>query len=273
MKIRTYFRRSIAITNEHGSWVFLLSPLIIGIFIGETWKIATLYLIIAALVGFLIRQPASIAVKVYSGRRSRSDLPAARFWISVYGIIGLVMITGLIIRGYGFILYLVLPGVPVFVWHLWLISKQAERRQIGIEIVASGVLALSAPAAYWIGVGSPDPKGWVIWGLIWLQSAASIVYTYLRLAQRSWKEIPDSKIRLRSGYRAILYTTFNLVFVGILSIWGFLPPWLPLAYELQWLETLWGSFVRPAIDAKPATIGFRQLAVSILFTIIFILTW
>jgi hypothetical protein len=273
MKIRTYFRRNIAITNEHGSWVFLLSPLIIGLFAGGTWKTPSLYLVIAALAGFLLRQPASIAIKAYSGRRPRSDLSAARFWILVYGFIGLVMVSGLVVQGYGYVLYLTIPGILVFFWHLWLISKRAERRQIGIEIVASGVLALSAPAAYWIGVGQPGKVGWWLWGLTWLQSAASIVYAYLRLEQHSWKEVPEIGLRLRSGRRAILYTTFNLVLVGILSIWGFLPPWMPLAYELQWLETLWGSLVRPAVGIKPAAIGFRQLMVSILFTIIFIFTW
>jgi len=69
MRIRQHFRRSIAITNEHGSWVFLLSPLIIGLFAGQSWTIHAIYLTIAALSAFLIRQPITIAVKAYSGRR------------------------------------------------------------------------------------------------------------------------------------------------------------------------------------------------------------
>jgi hypothetical protein len=271
--MRQYFRRTIAITNEHGSWVFLLSPLLIGLFAGGQFWTASLYLILAALAGFLIRHPIVIAVKAYSGRRSRQDLPAARFWIVVYGVLGLLMIAGLVARGFGYVLILALPGVPVFGWHLWLVSRRAERRQAGVEIVASGVLALSAPAAYWIGVGAPEVTGWWLWGLTWLQSAASIVYAYLRLEQRTWKEIPAPGMRLKAGRRALLYTSFNLALAGLLSLTGMLPRWLFVPYLLQWLETLWGSLVRPAVGVKPTHIGLRQLAVSSLFTLIFIITW
>jgi hypothetical protein len=267
-----YFRRSIAITNEHGSWVFLLSPLLIGIFAGENWSTPLVYLIIAVLAGFLIRQPIAIVVKIFSGRRPRRDLPAAYFWITVYGLIGLMMVIGLVLRGFGYVLYLALPGIPVFGWHLWLVSRRAERRQAGVEIVASGVLALSAPAAYWISVGSPDPVGWWLWGLTWLQSAASIVYAYLRLKQRDWKVIPSLRVRLRSGQRANLYTSFNLLLTGILSFVGWLPSLIFMPYLLQWSETVWGT-LNPAVGVKPTKIGLRQLIVSTIFTILFILTW
>jgi len=273
MFIQPNFRRHIAITSEHGSWVFLLSPLIIGLFTGGGFSSAAVYLSIAALAAFLIRQPVTIAVKIYSGRRSKTDLPAARFWILMYGSVVLAMVAGLIRQGFGYLLVLAIPGLLVFGWHLFLISRRAERRQMGIELVASGVLALAAPAAYWINVGSPDSGGWWLWGLIWLQSAASIVYAYLRLEQRVWTEIPPLKEKFRIGRRALLYTSFNLVFVGVLSILGFFGPWLWLPYALQWTETLWGSLARPAIGFKPTTIGFRQLAVSILFTILFVLVW
>ena len=267
-----YFRRSIAITNEHGSWVFLLSPLLIGIFAGENWSTPLVYLIIAVLAGFLIRQPIAIVVKIFSDRRPRRDLPAAYFWITVYGLIGLMMVIGLVLRGFGYVLYLALPGIPVFGWHLWLVSRRSERRQAGVEIVASGVLALSAPAAYWISVGSPDPVGWWLWGLTWLQSAASIVYAYLRLKQRDWKVIPALRVRLRSGQRANLYTSFNLLLTGILSFVGWLPPLIFVPYLLQWSETVWGT-LNPAVGVKPTKIGIRQLIVSTIFTILFILTW
>jgi len=270
--MRKYFRRNIAITNEHGSWVFLFSPLLIGIFAGGQWSTSLLYLVIAALAVFLIRQPITIAVKVFSGRRSRRDLPIAWFWIAVYGVIALVMLIGLVIREHDYLLYLALPGLPVLGWHLWLVSRRAERRQAGMEIIASGVLALSAPAAYWISVGNPNVTGWWLWGLTWLQSAASIVYAYLRLEQRSWKENPDLKTRIRSGQRALLYSSFNLALTVILSTVGWLPPWIFIPYLLQWGETNWGTLY-PALGVKPNHIGVRQLVISTLFTILFIICW
>jgi MFS family permease len=266
------FLRHVALPSDHGSWVFLLSPLLIGLFAGGSWSVATIYLVIAALAAFLIRQPVTIVVKVYSGRRNRRDLAAAWFWIGVYGLIGAVGLAGLIIQGFAYLFILVLPGIPVFVWHLYLVSKRAERRRMGVEIVGSGVLAMAAPAGYWIGVGNLDPIGWLLLVLTWLQSAASIVHAYLRLEQRELDVVPDIKNRLEMGRRAIIYTTFNLIFVVVLAMISLVSPLLPLPYALQWGETIWGT-LKPAIGMRPTAIGFRQLFVSSLFTLLFILTW
>ena len=270
--MKKYFQRHVAITNEHGSWVFLFSPLLIGLFAGERWSTVSLYLILAALAGFLVRHPIILMVKMYSGRKSKSDLPAARFWVIIYALISGIMVLALILRGYSYLLLLAIPAVPVFVWHLYLVNKRAERGKMGVEIVGSGVLALAAPAAYWVGVGSPDPVGWWLWALAWFQSAASIVYAYLRLEQRPLREIPNIATRLQMGSRALMYTTFNLLAVVALSWVGLLPPWLFIPYLLQWAETLWGIY-HPAAGWKPTSIGFRQLFVSSVFTILFIITW
>jgi hypothetical protein len=266
------FLRHVALPSDHGSWVFLLSPLLIGLFAGSSWSVATIYLVIAALAAFLIRQPVTIAVKVYSGRRNRRDLAAAWFWIAVYSLIGAVGLAGLVTQGFAYLFILALPGIPVFVWHLYLVSKRAERRRMGVEIVGSGVLAMAAPAGYWIGVGSLDSTGWLLLALTWLQSAASIVHAYLRLDQRELDLIPDIKNRLKMGRRAIIYTTFNLIFVAALAMISLVSPLLALPYALQWGETIWGT-LKPAIGMRPTAIGFRQLFVSSLFTLLFILTW
>jgi len=271
--MRTYFRRQIALTHEHGSWVFLLMPLVIGLVLGRSWHPASIYLCVAALSAFLLRHPLVMAVKAFSGRRSRKDLPAAWFWVAIYGIIALGMVAGLSLTGHAYLLLLGLPGIPVFLWHLVLVGRRQERRQMGVEIVASGVLALSAPAAYWIGVGGPEVLGWVLWVLVWLQSAASIVYAYLRLEQRPLAKIPPLKTRAHMARRAWLYTSFNLLLALGLGLGGWLPAWIFLPYLLQWLETLWGSLVRPAVGVKPTHIGLRQLVVSSLFTLVFIISW
>lgn len=269
----TIFVRHIAIPQDHGSWVFILSPLLIGLFTGGSFSISSILVVIAALAAFLIRQPIITMVKAYSGRRSRRDLQPAWFWTLIYAAIGGIALIGLILEGFGYLLYLALPGLPVFAWHLHLVSQREERRKIGIEIVGTGVLALAAPAAYWVAQGSPVMEGWLLFVLVWLQSAASIVYAYLRLNQRILPEVPDLKTRITMGSRALLYTSFNLLFVSILAIASLVPPLLPLAYLLQWAETLWGSLVKPAVGVKPTRIGLRQLAVSTLYTVLFIITW
>ena len=269
---RSLFRRHIALPTDHGSWVFLLSPLLIGLFAGGRWTPAVVPLVVAALAAFLLRQPVTIAVKAYSGRRSRSDLPAARFWILIYGLIGLLAVAILFALGFWYLLVLALPAAPVFGWHLYLVARREERRQLGVEIVGSGVLALAAPGALWVTLGHADPRGWWLFALTWFQSAASIVHAYLRLEQRELIIAPELPVRLKMARRALLYTTFNLLAVIAFSLTGYLPLLLPLPYALQWAETAWGT-LRPAVGVRPTLIGVRQLIVSTIFTVLFILTW
>src|SRR5262249_25256121 len=134
----------------------------------------------------------------------------------------------------------IIPAIPVFAWHLWLVSRREEHRQMGIEIVATGMLSLAAPAAYWVGVGQYDSAGWWLWFLVWMQSAASTVYAYLRLEQREWKSMPNRWMRFRSGWRAYAYTSFNLLSTLSLGLPGVLPRLLFVPYLLQWTETIWG---------------------------------
>ncbi len=264
--------RVAALPQEHGAWVFLFSPLLVGLFIGGRWTPALPFLLLSALAVFLMRQPLTLLVKIYSGRRSRRDLQAARLWIGVYLVLTLVGLAGLFAHGLGWLLWLAAPGAPVFAWHLWLVSRREERRQMGVEIVASGVLALSAPAAFWTARGAPEPLGWWLWLLTWLQSAASIVYAYLRLEQRGWDAVPALADRLRVGWRAMLYALTNVLFTGVLGGLGWVPSWVWVAYVIQTIETVLGT-LRPAVKARPAQIGFRQLVVSLLFTAVFILAW
>ncbi len=246
--------------------------MLIGFFAAGQWSQDGWFLVSGILAAFLLRQPLSIMVKAYAGRRSRSELPAARLWFSVYTLLGLFSLVNLIRAGHLALLWLAIPGILVFIWHLFLVSKRTERYQMGIDIIASGTLALAAPAAYWLSASNPDSTGWWLWVLTWLQSAASIVYAFMRLEQRKLKdkhELPSLKSISR---RALLYSGFNLLLTAVLSIARITPPLLWIAFSLQFAETLWG-ITKPAIGYKPALIGLRQLLVSVTFTVLFILLW
>jgi hypothetical protein len=220
----------------------------------------------------MLRQPATILVKIMSRRRTKDELPAARFWLGIYSFICGLAVLALILEGFGYVMFLAVPGALIFGWHLYLVSKRDERRQVGVEIVATGALSLAAPAAYWIGIGEYDPTGWWLWLLVWMQTAASIVYAYLRLEQRIHDHAPDTNEKWKVGRRAAIYTTFNLAASMTLGLVSVLPALIFLPYLLQWIETIRG-ILRPAIGWKPTRIGLRQLIVSTLWTVLFILVW
>lgn len=260
-----------ALPNEHGAWVFLLSPLAVGLAVGG-WRPASALLIAGLLAAFLARQPVILTVKALSGRRPKSDLANAAFWLAAYGLVGLGAAAGLARLGYAWLFWLALAALPVFAWHLALVSKRAERRQMAVEILGGGVLALAAPAAFWLGRGAPDPTGWLLWGLCWLQTAASIVYAYLRLAQRVLPKVPSRREGLRMAAPALWANWGALLVVGGLALARIVPGWLPAAFAVQAFEALWGA-LHPAVGVRPKVIGFRQLAVSALFTLVFIAAW
>lgn len=270
--IAKLLRKYVAVPGEHGSWVFLFSPLLIGLFAGQKWTVDSLLLSICALAGFMLRQPVTIAVKVFSRRRPKDDLPAALFWGSVYALILAIGFALLVARGYATLAYLAIPALLTLAWHLWLVSRRSERRRPGVEIIASGTLALAAPAAYWIGFGEVSWPGWWLWGLCWLQAANSILYAYLRLEQRVWKNVPAVKEQLTVAWRVLAYTTISLAGVWLAGTIGYVSRWLFLAFAVQWIEAIWGA-THPAVGVKPTLIGVRQLIVSILFTIVFVITW
>jgi hypothetical protein len=271
-KFSALFQKQIALPSDHGSWVFLLSPFLIGVFAAGRWSDELPFLFIGLLAAFFLRQPAAFAVKALSKRRSRRLLPASIFWLSIYSLVGLIAVAYLIWADFGYLLWLAIPGFLVFGWHLWLVSQRSERYQMGIDVIASGVLALSAPAAYWVCLGHSDWIGWILWLLSWLQSASSIVYAFLRLQQRRLEHPPSKEIKWQIGRRALLYSSFNLLFSIILTLTSSLSRWLWIPYLIQFTETFWG-ITHPAVGIKPTQIGIRQLIISTIFTIAFIIVW
>ena len=264
--------RVVALPQDHGTWAFLWSPFFIGMFAGRHWVPDLLYLLIGLLAGFFLRQPVTVLVKVLSRRRPRVYLPYAIFWSAVYSLLGLAMLVILVLRGHTYLLWLLIPGGLVFGWYLALVARRQERRQLGVEIVASGALALAAPAAYWMPYHAPQPAGWLLWLLSWLQSAASIVYAYLRLEQRGWEEVPSLAERFQAGHRALMYAGFNVLLAVVLGVSHAIPLWVWLAFAVQFLEVLWGTW-HPATKWPPSRIGIRQMLVSTLFTVVFIIAW
>jgi hypothetical protein len=262
-----FFHHRFILPQEHGSWIWWIGPFILGVAAAGQWTQNLLMLFIAMLAAFLIRQPLTILVKVQSGRRDQRDRLPALLWSAIYALIAGVAFILLLISGFFELFWLLLPGIPVFLWHLALISRRAERGQRGIEIVGAGVLALAAPASFWVAGGSPRILAWSLWVITWLQSAASIVLVYQRLSERRRTDPGSYVVRFKRATRSLAYHVFNLIAILLIrSLVGL--PWLaPLASSLMLLDAI-DSLRAPALGWKPARIGLRQLTASSLFVIL-----
>ncbi|MCX8023932.1 MAG: YwiC-like family protein [Thermanaerothrix sp.] len=268
-----WLRRDLALPQEHGAWVFLLSPLAIGLATANRPpSIASVVLLITALMAFLFRHPLTLVIKSLSGRRSHTDLRGAIFWACGYGTLGLVGLGFLMAQGLKELFWLALPALPILVVYLYLVSQRAERHQPVLDFAVAIVLALGAPAAYWVTEGAYSTTGWVLWGLCSLHALTSIAHAFMRLEQRRWQRVPSLSIQIRTALPALGFNLLAVCTTGFFSAISLIPLWLPLAYALQPLESAWG-FLKPAIGQKPTQIGLRQLVVSPLFTLLFIVLW
>jgi len=264
-------QKHIALPNQHGSWAMLVAPFVIGAGVAGGLNAGTAWLAIAALGLFLALQPMTVLVKIRAGRKAPSSLKPARFWLLVYSVLALSGGLGLLAAGHGRVFWLALPALPVMGWYMWLVARREERGQAAAEIAGAGVLALAAPAAYWVGGGAGS--GLVLWLLAWMQSAGGIVYVFVKLVYRRMKAAPAWPERLRLSRMAISVHLLMLGVAGMLAIFGWIPWPAILAFVFLLAETLYGSLVSPGAGVKPAAIGVRQILVTAVFTVLLILAF
>ncbi|HLF27114.1 MAG TPA: YwiC-like family protein [Anaerolineae bacterium] len=258
-----WLKKIYALPAEHGAWALWLGPLAVGIGAGGWNGAATGLLLLAQLGAFLARQPLVILVKAFSGRRSRNDGLPALAWLSAYTLLAALFGLTLIGMGYTQLLLALIPIAPMLLWQVWLVRERAER-QMTIELAGSGIFALAAPTAYYVATGVLNSTAVWLWVLCWVESAAAIVYVYLRLAQRRLAEAPPMLERWRMGRRAIVYATANLIGAAGLALIGAAPPSTPFAFAPALIQAIGGTR-EPCVGVKPQRIGFAQVAAMAIF--------
>jgi len=266
-----WLKRIYILPAEHGAWALWLGPLAIGIGVGGWNGAPTLLLVSSQLFAFLARQPLVILVKALSGRRSRNDASPASMWFVGYSLLAIISGCTLLAHGYTQLLWAIAPIAPMLIWQVWLVRNRAER-QMTIELAGSGMLALAAPTAYYVATGAIDRTALTLWLLCWLQSAAAIVYVYLRLAQRRLDAMPSMPERWRMGRRAIAYTTANLAVSIGLAVTRLAPAWTPAAFTAMLAQAIGGTR-SPCVGVRPQRIGFAQVGATAIFAGLMIIAY
>jgi hypothetical protein len=269
-----FLKRSFAIPSTHGSWVWWLGPFAIGTAAGGAPGGDVAALFVAALAGFLLHQPAGIAVKAVTGRRAPKDLAPALAWIAIYTVAAASALPCLVAHGHARVLWLLVPGGLAFAGHLVLVARRLERRQMGVEMLEAGVLALAAPAAYAVSGGPRDVEAWVLWALCWVQTAGAIANVFVQLPPRPAPGSPPSAPGRRSPIAGVSVALQALGLAAAVAFavageapWGTLVPFGIVALEAC------GNVARPAAGRRPAQVGVRQLVVSLLFVAGMIAAW
>jgi hypothetical protein len=169
--------QSVAIPPEHGSWGFLLEPLLLGLLVAPTWAGAGLAL---AVVGaFLVRQPLKIALMDHRrGRRYARTRLAERF-TALYSLPVLIG-GGLAVARAGWEPLIPLVGGAPLAAILFAGYAQKRGRDLLPELAGALALALCAASIALAGERSAG-TACALWAILAARDVPSILYVRARL--------------------------------------------------------------------------------------------
>ena len=244
--------RSVAIPNEHGGWMFLLEPALIGL--GAAFTAPGLLLALAALGVFLARHPFLLALDDYLKRR---NVPRT-YWAFVFalgylGFAAVAFLAALTTATHAFLLPLLL-AMPLALTQLFLDISKRGRTHIAelAGAVAMGALLSSCLLL----AGWEMQLAFAAWALLLLRSVTAILYVRARL--RAEHHVPFSAVPTWVSHAAALLA------VGTLSVYKLLPGMALLA------AFLW--CIRAVIGLSPLRRPVRAQMVGIQETIMGSLT-
>lgn len=261
---RRFFRKSLVIPTEHGSWSWLLVPFFVGAAVagpiaGSGDRLGWLPLaltLIGGLCAFLMRQPATAWLRIRQGRARRADKPLAAGWTLGLAAAAGLCLAGSLAIGRTALLWLVIPFAVVLL--LYLVAARSGRagmRALWMELIGAVGLALMAPAAVIAATGRLNGLVWALWGLMGIQNALGVLYVRLRLA--------DTHQRPSSRSSVFWSHASGLAAVVIAGLLGWTPLLAAFPFAGVLLRAMWAvRQTRPVPDVR--RFGFTEVGVEVL---------
>lgn len=220
--------RSPLIAREHGTWAMLLVPLLVGLGIaGRGWGPGILFGL-AALSFFLARYPMTLLVKSWGRRRSQTERWT---WIAVYLALAIAFAVPLVLHYHRWLLF-PLGGLAVLLLTVYLIQVD-RRREMTVwgEFLGIAGLTLTAPAVYYVATGVLGITALLLWLINLLYFGGTVFYIKLKVREQPRQPPPWSrKERLSRGGATLAYHVLAITTVAILSLFGWLPAAVPVAF-------------------------------------------
>ncbi|MDX1663775.1 MAG: YwiC-like family protein [Candidatus Promineifilaceae bacterium] len=256
-----FLRRSLIIPVEHGSWCWLLVPLLVGVGVGVSRgaqpgaRLSVLLLFIGGLSVFLLRQPATTWLRIRRGRGRRSDRAPAAVWTTVLALLSFLALSALLLLGRQALLWLFLPVLVLLLLYVGIArSHRAGVRALWMELAGAGGLALMAPAGYGAVTGALDRAALLLGLLMALQNTLSVLYVRLRLADRYGRK---GKPRTVVGAHLLGFIIVALAAVQPHVPWAAALPFATFLARAWWAA----SKRRPLANIK--RFGFTEVAVHL----------
>ncbi len=243
--------RSVALPSEHGGWMFLLEPLLLGLAVAGSWP--GVALAVAALGAFLLHQPVKVAVKDYlKGKRPLRTVWAERF-IGLYGLVAVVAFALVLRSGERAFLLPLLLALPLMLAQL-LYDARNQSRALMPELAGALALGALAPAIALLD-GWPLARAWPLWLLVGSRALPAILYVRARLKLDHGKPAQPSL--------AVAAHVAALVGVAALAPLGH-APWLAVAALLVLLARAAVGLSRYRRPCRPAVLGLEEIGYGLL---------
>ena len=244
--------KSVALPVEHGSWGFLLEPLVAGLAIA--FSLGGMWIALMTIGAFLVRQPLKVLIIDRLGMKVRERAEAALAFLAIYGA---VFTAGLIgtIASVGW--WPLLPFAIVLPFAAYQIYCDGSRRgrQLAAEVIGAvsmsasvAAIALASGRAFTVAIG--------LWLIFVVRLVPSILYVRNRLLLEKGKEY--SRIVPTVAHVAALST------VAVLSYFGL----SPILTTLAMVILLW----RAVAGLAPGRRKLRAMQIGVLEIVYGLLT-
>ncbi|MCB8942654.1 MAG: YwiC-like family protein [Ardenticatenaceae bacterium] len=255
------WRKQIVLPAEHGSWSWLLVPFLVGVGVAGVWNTAVSLTLLGSLAAFLMRQPATVWLRVRQGRANKANAPIARAWVLLFGTIASLCLIGLLLSNHLALLWLLLPIGGILLVY---ITAVRQRRSLGMELAGAAGLAVTSAAVLIVVDGRFSTTALILWLLLAAQNALGALYVRLRIADTHKREMGRTAVLIPH-----LLTFLLLLAAGFLNIAPLLAalPFLGFLLRAAWL---W-SQPRPIANIK--RFGFAEIGVELISGLILILSY
>jgi hypothetical protein len=253
-------RSALKLPKEHGAWVMLYVPFVLGVAVAGRVNWPVLFLLLSATAAFISRE--SLLAYWRARARGREAAESGRT-LSLYLALAAAFGSPLILI---FELFWLIPLGLIGAALLLINGKQAtrmEERGTTSEIMAIAGLTMTAPAAYYAASGRWEMTALWLWLLSALYMASSVFYIKLRVYRLNPRKQAEQRLALRS---CAFYHSFLIVALPALSFAGSLGLFALIAFTPALVRTFLGMFM-PKTTVNLMRAGIMEIAYSLIFLV------
>lgn len=249
--------KTVALPAEHGSWAFLLEPILLGLLVAPSAP--GLFLAVAGAGMFLLHHPLRLAWGDWRrGLRAPRTRLATRF-VVFYGALAVVGLwAALSLASPAILLPLLLAFPPVAILML-IYDALARRRALLIELAGPVALGALAPAIA-LAAGWAGAPALGLWAILVARSVPSILYIRARLRLERGQSV-------RLAPPVAVHLGF-LIALGLMAWVGLAPALTAVAEAVLLLRAARGLSARRESPIRPQKLGFLEVGYGLVTVLI-----